>query len=214
MRVSARVTETVQGCIWRSPLLVQIRPSHSHSQASSEASASSAGEIVRSATATHRSACVPSRRRRMFVAAARQTGPEELTGLRCRDVDLDALRITVRTAEPDRTNGRRAPGDTKSDAGTCTIYLPAFLEREVRWRISRSPRKNRMVSSSSATGAHPSAGAPSARTGARLGRSLASPTTSGSTISAKPGTPPCRPDPARPCRTRRSAPASRPRRRR
>lgn len=43
--------------------------------------------------------------------------PEELAGLRRRDVDLDNLRIRVRLAEPERMNGRRVQGDTKSEAG-------------------------------------------------------------------------------------------------
>jgi integrase len=38
---------------------------------------------------------------------------EELAGLRHRDVDLDNLR--VRLAEPERMNGRRVQGDTKSE---------------------------------------------------------------------------------------------------
>lgn len=42
--------------------------------------------------------------------------PEELVGLRRCDVDLDNLVIRVRAAEPERTNGKRAPGDTESDA--------------------------------------------------------------------------------------------------
>jgi hypothetical protein len=56
MRVLAWVRETVQGSARRSARLVSARPSYSHSHASWEASGSSAGEIVRSATATHLSA--------------------------------------------------------------------------------------------------------------------------------------------------------------
>ncbi|MDQ0909010.1 integrase [Streptomyces canus] len=44
--------------------------------------------------------------------------PEEPAGLRRRDVDLDNLRVRVRLAEPERMNGRRVQGDTKSEAGT------------------------------------------------------------------------------------------------
>lgn len=50
------VTETVQGSDRKSAFLVAMRPSYSHAHASSDASGSSAGEIVRSATATHLSA--------------------------------------------------------------------------------------------------------------------------------------------------------------
>jgi integrase len=61
--------------------------------------------------------------------------PEELAGLRRRDVDLDNLRLRVRLAEPERMNGRRVQGDTKSQAGTRTVILPAFLRRELRWHL-------------------------------------------------------------------------------
>src|SRR5207342_2934711 len=50
--------------------------------------------------------------------------PEELAGLRRRDTDT--LRIRVRLAEPERMNGRRVQGETKSEAGTRTVVLPAF----------------------------------------------------------------------------------------
>ncbi|GGV19857.1 hypothetical protein GCM10010293_15260 [Streptomyces griseoflavus] len=61
--------------------------------------------------------------------------PEELAGLRRRDVDLNNLRVRVRLAEPERMNGRRVQGDTKSEAGTRTAILPAFLRRELRWHL-------------------------------------------------------------------------------
>lgn len=32
-------------------------------------------------------------------------------------------------------NGRRVQGDTKSEAGTRTVILPAFLHRELRWHL-------------------------------------------------------------------------------
>lgn len=71
----------------------------------------------------------------VYLGAYGPMRPEELAGLRRRDVDLDGLKITVRLAEPERTNGRRAPGDTKSDAGKRVVHLPAFLLREVRWHL-------------------------------------------------------------------------------
>ncbi|MFF0715794.1 tyrosine-type recombinase/integrase [Streptomyces bauhiniae] len=71
----------------------------------------------------------------VYLGAYGPTRPEELAGLRRRDVDLDALKVTIRVAEPERTNGRRAPGDTKSEAGVRTIHLPSFLEREVVWHM-------------------------------------------------------------------------------
>lgn len=58
--------------------------------------------------------------------------PEELAGLRRRDVNVDQLKIRVRLAVPERTNGRRVPGDTKSEVGTRTVHLPEFLRPELR----------------------------------------------------------------------------------
>jgi integrase len=71
----------------------------------------------------------------VYLGAYGPMRPEELAGLRRRDVDLDALRIRVRLAEPERMNGRRVQGDTKSEAGTRTVVLPAFLRRELRWHL-------------------------------------------------------------------------------
>ncbi|MBE1597375.1 integrase [Streptomyces stelliscabiei] len=69
--------------------------------------------------------------------------PEELAGLRRRDADLDNLVIRVRAAEPERTNGKRAPGATKSDAGARLVVLPAFLEKDVKrhlaWYAEKGP---------------------------------------------------------------------------
>ncbi len=62
--------------------------------------------------------------------------PEELAGLRRRDVDLDNLVIRVRVAEPERTNGKRAPGETKSDAGVRAVVLPAFLQKEAKQHLA------------------------------------------------------------------------------
>ncbi|MEU9370860.1 hypothetical protein AB0D71_40670 [Streptomyces avermitilis] len=57
--------------------------------------------------------------------------PEEPAGFRRRDIDVDGLKIKVRIAEPERTNGRRAPGETESEAGTRTVHLPEFLRPEL-----------------------------------------------------------------------------------
>lgn len=71
--------------------------------------------------------------------------PEDLAGLRRRDVDidLDNLVIRVRVAEPGRTNGKRAPGATKSDAVARLVVLPAFLEKDVKrhlaWYAEKGP---------------------------------------------------------------------------
>jgi integrase len=71
----------------------------------------------------------------VYLGAYGPMRPEELAGLRRRDVDPDDLVICVRVAEPERTNGRRAPGPTKSGAGARVVVLPAFLRRELRWHL-------------------------------------------------------------------------------
>ncbi len=71
----------------------------------------------------------------VYLGAYGPLRPEELAGLRRRDVDLDNLRVRVRLAEPERMNGRRVQGDTKSEAGTRTVILPAFLRQELRWHL-------------------------------------------------------------------------------
>ncbi|CQR62883.1 tyrosine-type recombinase/integrase [Streptomyces leeuwenhoekii] len=69
----------------------------------------------------------------VYLGAYGPMRPEELAGLRRRDVDVDTLRIHVRRAEPERMDGRRVQGSTKSEAGT--RILPAFLRRELRWHL-------------------------------------------------------------------------------
>ncbi|MEV5462111.1 tyrosine-type recombinase/integrase [Streptomyces cellulosae] len=71
----------------------------------------------------------------VYLGAYGPMRPEELAGLRRRDVDVDTLRVRVRLAEPERMNGRRVQGETKSEAGTRTVILPAFLRRELRWHL-------------------------------------------------------------------------------
>ncbi|MDT0571860.1 site-specific integrase [Streptomyces sp. DSM 3412] len=79
----------------------------------------------------------------VYLGAYGPMRPEELAGLRRRDVDLDNLVICVRVAEPERTNGKRAPGATKSDAGARLVVLPAFLEKDVKrhlaWYAEKGP---------------------------------------------------------------------------
>ncbi|XMA37901.1 tyrosine-type recombinase/integrase [Streptomyces albogriseolus] len=71
----------------------------------------------------------------VYLGAYGPMRPEELAGLRRRDVDVDTLRVRIRLAEPERMNGRRVQGGTKSEAGTRTVILPAFLRRELRWHL-------------------------------------------------------------------------------
>lgn len=79
----------------------------------------------------------------VYLGAHGPMRPEELAGLRRRDADLDNLMMRVRVAEPERTNGKRAPGETKSDAGVRTVVLPAFLHKDVRrhldWFAEKGP---------------------------------------------------------------------------
>ncbi len=119
----------------------------------------------------------------VYLGAYGPMRPEELAGLRRRDVDLDNLRVRVRLAEPERMNGRRVQGDTKSEAGTRTVILPAFLRRELRWHLEATPSRGRMGCSSWARRVLPSGAAPSGGGGGRRGRSSACPRASGSTIS-------------------------------
>ncbi|GAA1013861.1 tyrosine-type recombinase/integrase [Streptomyces thermogriseus] len=79
----------------------------------------------------------------VYLGAYGPMRPEELAGLRRRDVDVDNLVIRVRVAEPERTNGKRAPGPTKSDASARVVVLPAFLRKEVQrhldWFAEKGP---------------------------------------------------------------------------
>ncbi|MGW5822272.1 tyrosine-type recombinase/integrase [Streptomyces noursei] len=68
----------------------------------------------------------------VFLGAYGPMRPEEQAELRRRDVDLDTMTIRVRMAAPELTTGRRAPGDTKSEAGKRLVVLPAFLRTDLR----------------------------------------------------------------------------------
>ncbi|MGW8950249.1 tyrosine-type recombinase/integrase [Streptomyces sp. NPDC055709] len=79
----------------------------------------------------------------VYIAAYGPARPEEQAAMRRRDVDLDNVGIWVRMAEPELTTGRRAPGDTKSDAGKRFIVLPAFMEKDLKrhlaWYAEKAP---------------------------------------------------------------------------
>lgn len=61
--------------------------------------------------------------------------PEEQAALRRPNISLDPLAVHVTEAAPELNTGRRAEGDTKSDAGKRTIFLPGFLHKEVKWHL-------------------------------------------------------------------------------
>ncbi|WP_328688583.1 site-specific integrase [Streptomyces caniferus] len=79
----------------------------------------------------------------VFLGAYGPMRPEEQAELRRKDVDLDAMTVRVRMAAPELTTGRRAPGDTKSDAGKRLVVLPAFLRTDLRrhldWYAEKDP---------------------------------------------------------------------------
>ncbi|MGC5344011.1 tyrosine-type recombinase/integrase [Streptomyces sp. DT171] len=79
----------------------------------------------------------------VFLGAYGPMRPEEQAELRRRDVDLDQMAIRVRMAAPELTTGRRAPGDTKSEAGKRVVVLPAFLRTDLRrhldWYAEKGP---------------------------------------------------------------------------
>ncbi|MEU1483933.1 tyrosine-type recombinase/integrase [Streptomyces sp. NPDC005752] len=68
----------------------------------------------------------------VYLGAYGPMRPEEQAELRRKDVDLDEMNIRVRMAAPELTTGRRAPGDTKSEAGKRVVVLPAFLRTDLR----------------------------------------------------------------------------------
>ncbi|MFI0737895.1 tyrosine-type recombinase/integrase [Streptomyces sp. NPDC021100] len=73
----------------------------------------------------------------VYIAAYGPARPEEQAALRRRDVDVENVGVWIRTAEPELTTGRRAPGDTKSAAGKRFLVLPKFmavdLVRHLAW---------------------------------------------------------------------------------
>ncbi|MFJ6464718.1 tyrosine-type recombinase/integrase [Streptomyces sp. NPDC091387] len=79
----------------------------------------------------------------VYLGAYGPMRPEEQAELRRKDVDLDEMTIRVRMAAPELTTGRRAPGDTKSDAGKWVVVLPAFLRtdlpRHLDWYAEKGP---------------------------------------------------------------------------
>lgn len=79
----------------------------------------------------------------VYIAAYGPARPEEQAAMRRPDVDLENVGVWIRTAEPELTTGRRAPGDTKSAAGKRFLVLPEFmavdLERHLDWYAEKEP---------------------------------------------------------------------------
>ncbi|MEU7189272.1 tyrosine-type recombinase/integrase [Streptomyces sp. NPDC045369] len=79
----------------------------------------------------------------VYIAAYGPARPEEQAAMRRLDVDLENVGVWIRTAEPELTTGRRAPGDTKSAAGKRFLVLPKFmavdLERHLDWYAEKEP---------------------------------------------------------------------------
>lgn len=79
----------------------------------------------------------------VYLGAYGPMRPEEQAALRRPSVTLEPLAVKVSEAAPELTTGRRVEGDTKSDAGVRTIYLPAFLYIEVKrhldWFAEKDP---------------------------------------------------------------------------
>ncbi|MEU7254920.1 tyrosine-type recombinase/integrase [Streptomyces rimosus] len=79
----------------------------------------------------------------VYIAAYGPARPEEQAAMRRPDVDLENVGVWIRTAEPELTTGRRAPGDTKSAAGRRFLVLPKFmavdLERHLDWYAEKEP---------------------------------------------------------------------------
>ncbi|WP_037847355.1 tyrosine-type recombinase/integrase [Streptomyces sp. NRRL F-2747] len=68
----------------------------------------------------------------VYIAAYGPARPEEQAGLRRSDVDLANCGVWVRRAEPELNTGRRAPGETKSEAGKRFIVLPRFIAGDLK----------------------------------------------------------------------------------
>ncbi|MFI0905733.1 tyrosine-type recombinase/integrase [Streptomyces sioyaensis] len=79
----------------------------------------------------------------VYLGAYGPMRPEEQAELRRKDADLDTMTIRVRQAAPELTTGRRAVGDTKSEAGKRYVVLPTFLHKDLRrhldWYTEKGP---------------------------------------------------------------------------
>ncbi|MER5781981.1 tyrosine-type recombinase/integrase [Streptomyces mobaraensis] len=67
----------------------------------------------------------------VYLGAYGPARPEEQAEARRPDVSLEPLGLWVRRAAPELCTGRRAVGETKSDAGKRFIVLPEFMRKDV-----------------------------------------------------------------------------------
>lgn len=106
--------------------------------------------------------------RAMVVLAAFTTlRPEELAELRRKDIDPVSGTVRVRLAAPELNTGRRALGDTKSDAGKRVVTIPAAVLPDVRLHLELFAERGMRACCSSERRAPRSAGPPSGESGAR-----------------------------------------------
>ncbi|GFE15252.1 putative prophage phiRv2 integrase [Streptomyces glebosus] len=79
----------------------------------------------------------------VYLGAYGPLRPEEQAELRRKDVNLDTMVLRIRQAAPELTTGRRAIGETKSEAGRRYLVLPDFLYTDLRrhldWYAEEGP---------------------------------------------------------------------------
>ncbi|WP_324289275.1 hypothetical protein [Streptomyces sp. H34-S4] len=68
----------------------------------------------------------------VYLGAYGPARPEEQAALRWHDVDLANVGVLVRSAEPDLNTGKRAPGETKSEAGKRFTVLRDFMRGDLK----------------------------------------------------------------------------------
>jgi integrase len=79
----------------------------------------------------------------VYLGAYGPLRPEEQAELRRKDVNLATMVLRIRQAAPELTTGRRAIGETKSEAGRRYLVLPDFLHTDLRrhldWYAEEGP---------------------------------------------------------------------------
>lgn len=125
----------------------------------------------------------------VYLAAYGPARPEEQAELRRPDVSLEPLGVWVRRAAPELTTGRRAVGDTKSEAGKRFIVLPEFMHRDVDRHVKRFVEKDPKTACCSSAKRAPHSGVrPSGGNGGKPAPKSACRRISASTICGTPAT--------------------------